>query len=163
MKQELREMVDTDLDKIRYWRNHPSVNKYMCTQKHITVDDHIKWFNSVSKDSLHHVFIYEEDTKEIGFVHLKQRNEQTLAFEWGFYIDPKSEKGTGTRMLQFVIKKVFNELKGHKIFGEVLDFNQSSIRLHQRLGFKQEGILKEHHVIDNNYCDIICFGLLKNM
>jgi UDP-4-amino-4,6-dideoxy-N-acetyl-beta-L-altrosamine N-acetyltransferase len=163
MKQKLRKMVHDDLEIVRCWRNHPSVNKYMFKQEYITVDNHIEWFDSLSSDSLHQLFIYEENDKAIGFIHLKQKNKQTSVYEWGFYIEPESEKGTGTRMLQSAIKKVFNELNAHKIFGEVLEFNYASIRVHQSLGFKQEGLLKEHHVVDNEYYDVLCFGLVKNV
>jgi RimJ/RimL family protein N-acetyltransferase len=54
----------------------------------------------------------------------------------------------------------FIELGLHKICGQALDFNERSIRFHERLGFKQEGVLQDQHYDGQNYHAVVCFGLL---
>ena len=46
--------------------------------------------------------------------------------------------------------------------GQVLDFNIASMRLHQRFGFTQEGVLRQHSLVDGKHHDLLCFGLLTN-
>jgi RimJ/RimL family protein N-acetyltransferase len=53
-------------------------------------------------------------------------------------------------------------MNGKKLFGEVLAFNKPSIKLHQKLGFSQEGVLREHYFLNDEYHDVYCFGMLKS-
>ena len=45
--------------------------------------------------------------------------------------------------------------------GGTLGNNQRSIRCHQRLGFTQEGVLRDQHFGAGRYYDILCFGLSR--
>lgn len=162
MNQKLRKMDDRDLDMVRVWRNDPRINKYMFIQNYISENSHKEWFNKKINDPLNYLLIYEEDDKATGFTQLKKNNEKAIIYEWGFYVDPDSVKGTGKRMMTMVIKFIFSELGADKIYGEVLDFNRASINLHQSLGFTQDRILKDHIIIESQYHDVICFNLLKN-
>jgi RimJ/RimL family protein N-acetyltransferase len=56
----------------------------------------------------------------------------------------------------------FRELDVFKIYGQVLSFNQRSIRFHQNLGFFQEGILRKHFNDERGQFDIFQFGLLQS-
>jgi RimJ/RimL family protein N-acetyltransferase len=56
----------------------------------------------------------------------------------------------------------FGVLGVHKVSGQALDFNTASIRFHERLGFRREGLLREHHFDGERYHDILCFGLLDH-
>jgi len=60
------------------------------------------------------------------------------------------------------LRYVFDDLKLNKLCGEVLSSNGKSIRLHQRLGFSIEGVLREHHRVDGKFEDVHLFGLLRD-
>jgi RimJ/RimL family protein N-acetyltransferase len=49
----------------------------------------------------------------------------------------------------------------HKVCGQVLAGNEASIRLHLKLGFHQEGILRQQQRIGESYRDLVCFGILR--
>jgi UDP-4-amino-4,6-dideoxy-N-acetyl-beta-L-altrosamine N-acetyltransferase len=81
--------------------------------------------------------------------------------DWGFYIAPGAEKGTGRLLGQAALDYAFQRLNLHKICGQALAFNERSVKFHHNLGFKQEGILRDQYYDGENYHAIICFGLLK--
>ena len=161
MSAKLREMSVDDLELVRTWRNHPKINKFMFTQSEISAEAHKKWFESTRKDASKQLLIYTETTKPLGFIQFSAIRNFNKLVEWGFYVAPDASKGTGSRMTALAIEFAFNDLHIHKIFAEILDYNEPSIQLHRKLGFNQEGLLKDHHYDGENYHSVICFGLIN--
>lgn len=159
---ELMVLNQTHLATIRAWRNHPSVNRFMFAQQEITADEHLIWFNNSQSHALRQLWAYCEQNELQGFLQLQQTAEQSGVYEWGFYVNPEGQPGMGTQMLRLAMHKVFSELNGHKIVGEVLDFNTASLHIHTKLGFRKEGTLRQQHRLNDVYYDVICFGLLQS-
>jgi RimJ/RimL family protein N-acetyltransferase len=81
--------------------------------------------------------------------------------DWSFYSSPGSPAGTGKRMCSIALDFAFKELNIHKVAGQVLDYNFASIRLHQCLGFIQEGNLRDHILINKKHHHLLCYGVLS--
>ncbi|MDU3814909.1 UDP-4-amino-4,6-dideoxy-N-acetyl-beta-L-altrosamine N-acetyltransferase [Mixta calida] len=157
---QLRKMAPTDLEQVLAWRNHDSIRQMMFSTDLITAEAHKNWYEKVSVDPKRHLLIYEADGNAAGFVQLSCVGDGGIG-EWGFYTDPAAPKGTGKNMAKLVMPYVFQQLQLHKICGQVLSFNQRSIRYHQQQGFKLEGTLREQHYDGKAYHDVLCFGLLR--
>ncbi len=157
----IRPMTAADLDRVLTWRNHPDVRRYMLTQHEIAVEEHRQWFQRASADASRALLIVEEHGLALGFVHFSGV-APGAASDWGFYAAPDAAQGSGTKLGVTAINFAFLELKLHKICGQALDFNEASIRFHRKLGFQQEGILREQHRIGDARHDLICFGLLHH-
>ena len=56
---------------------------------------------------------------------------------------------------------MFGEEHVHKVCGRTLHGNLASHRLHVALGFREEGVLREHHHDGTAWRDVHCFGLLR--
>lgn len=158
---ELRPLQASDLELVLNWRNHLDIRRYMYTQHEISLAEHTSWFNKVSKDSSYNLLIFEVDSEPLGFVNIHQIAQGGIA-DWGFYTSPAAPKGTGSKLGEQALDYAFNTLKLHKICGQALDFNLASRKFHKRLGFKEEGILEQHHFDGLKYHDVICFGLLAS-
>jgi len=161
MSELIRELSIDDLPSIREWRNSPEINKYMFSQHEITQQEHLAWFEATQQNELRHLFAFEENNELKGFLQLQQKSSECQVFEWGFYISPQAVKGTGTRMSILAMSLAFSQLGAVKLYAEVLGFNQASIRLHQKLGFIEEGLLRKQHFLNSQYHDVYCFGMLK--
>lgn len=157
----LRNLEEADLSLIRNWRNHPKIRQYMFSQQEITEVEHVTWFDEAKHNCLKEISVYEEFGKVKGFMQLQKKSQGSKVYEWGFYISPDATRGTGTKMAKLALKKVFNELGGGKVFSTILAFNEPSIRLHYKLGFYQEAILRQQHFLNDKHSDVLCFGLLK--
>lgn len=158
----IRKVIEADLPTILSWRNHVSVRQYMLSQHEITLDEHRNWFQQVNKDSARSLLIVEKDNTAIGFVQFSNVKPCGCA-EWGFYINPLLiGKGYGSLFGSLVLDYAFSDLNLHKVYGQTLASNTSSIRFHQKMGFVQEGTLRQHCLLDNQYYDLLCFGLLSD-
>jgi len=58
-----------------------------------------------------------------------------------------------------VLRYYFEELRYQKVTVSVYSFNEESIALHKRLGFKQEGCLRRMIYTRGQYFDRLLFGL----
>lgn len=156
----LRRMTAEDLGTVLAWRNSAEVRQFMFTKNEIGMDEHARWFGNASHDPNRHLLILLQATAPCGFINIHEISPGIA--EWGFYAAPESPKGTGTQLGIATLQFVFKDRKLHKLCGQVLGFNKRSLNLHHRLGFKQEGVLREHHFDGSEYHDVICFGVLAH-
>ena len=117
------------------WRNNPNIKKYMYTKDDISLENHLKFIDSLknSKDELY--FIVKKDDQYIGvidFVNIKL-NESLIM---GIYTNPNL-KGNGKILLETIINFSFNILKVKKIFAEVFFENERAFSLYKTYGFKE--------------------------
>ncbi len=131
----------------------------MLTQHEISWREHCDWFERNASDPTRRLLIIEERHEALGFVQLKGVGAGAIS-EWGFLAAPDKPKGTGRKFGKAAIDYAFRSLQIHKLCGQVLGTNESSIRFHLSLGFRKEGVLRQHHRIEARYHDLICFGLL---
>lgn len=143
------------------WRNHPQIRNYMFSQQHIAFEEHCIWFDRANKNSDINLMIFEHGSLSLGFVNFSRTRCYDVA-EWGFYLAPNLSRGYGADFGRVTLQFAFEELNLHKLSGQALAFNERSINFHKKLGFKEEGILREHHKISNKFYDVFRFGLLKN-
>ena len=153
-------MIDDDLEMVLGWRNHPEIRRYMFTHHEITIDEHRRWFMRNSLDASRRLLIFILNGEALGFVHFSGVAKGAIA-DWGFYAAPDAPKGTGRKLGGAALKYGFQAEGLHKICGQALDYNQPSIRFHQMLGFRQEGVLRDQHLDGATYHSVICFGLLR--
>lgn len=159
MADRIRPMVAADLEAVLAWRNHADVRCFMHNQHEISLDEHRGWFMRCADDSTRALLIVEGDGGPLGFVQFSGLRRKGVA-DWGFFAAPGSARGTGRRLGRAALDHGFGMLGLHKICGQVLGFNTASLRMHQALGFREEGRLREHSLIDDTHHDLVCFGLL---
>jgi UDP-4-amino-4,6-dideoxy-N-acetyl-beta-L-altrosamine N-acetyltransferase len=162
MEYNIRLMEQKDLDSVLSWRNHPDIRKYMFSKNEISSEDHIKWFKNVEQDATRTVLIFTQNTEPMGFIQFAPIKSKCTIVDWGFYTSPEAPKGTGSIMVTMALDYAFDQLKVKKVFGEVLDYNIGSINFHLKMGFVQEGILRDHHYDENTYSSVYCFGLMHH-
>ena len=157
----LRTLLPEDLETVLAWRNHPSVRRFMFDAAMITPEQHRAWFNRVSADADRELLLYSEHGVSMGFMQFaREMGHQRV--EWGFYTAPESLRGTGSRMCRHALARLFAVPDVHKLTGRVLDFNQASRHLHQRLGFTEEACLREHHFDGSQWRSVYAYGLLRD-
>lgn len=161
MSQRIRTMEQGDLRQVLAWRNSPSVRRFMYTQHEISLAEHTHWFEQASKDRKRHLLIFETEERAQGFISLHEVSVGGIA-DWGFYTAPDALKGTGRQLGACALTYAFAQLGLHKVCGQALAFNERSIQFHLRLGFRQEGVLREQHFDGEKYHSVTCFGLLAN-
>ena len=153
-------MIETDLGQVLEWRNHPEVRRYMYSSHEISAEEHSAWYSNAVKNPATELLIYERDEKPLGFVNITRTRCIQVA-NWGFYLAPQAPRGSGHQLGNLALNYAFMELALHKLCGQALEYNERSIRFHKRLGFTEEGCLRQHHFDGDTFHDVVCFGLLR--
>lgn len=106
--------------------------------------------------------MYEYLGAPIGIVAFNGIDGTNQNSSWAFYASPASPMGTGSRMEYLALEHAFSGIQLHKLCCEVLAFNTPVIKLHEKFGFKVEGILREQHRMDEAFVDIYRLGILAS-
>jgi UDP-4-amino-4,6-dideoxy-N-acetyl-beta-L-altrosamine N-acetyltransferase len=156
----LRPVLIDDLPILRTWRNHASVRAMMFSQHQLAEEEHRAWYLRVCQDPTRRLLLAEDATGPFGFVQFADVAPGGVA-DWGFYIRPGAIRGSGTRLCSAALEHAFSALDLHKVCGQVIVGNSASVALHHKLGFAEEGVLRDQKFINGGYLSLVCFGMLK--
>ena len=71
-------------------------------------------------------------------------------------------RGYGYEAMGLTLDFVFHELNLHRVQLTVFSYNEAAIRLYEKLGFRREGVFREHLERDGQYFDMYLYGMLKH-
>ncbi len=71
-------------------------------------------------------------------------------------------KGYGTETVELLLKEVFEQLNLHRAEWWTFAENTTSLRLAEKMGFKEEGRLRDTVFFDNRFHDMVVLGLLRD-
>lgn len=81
-------------------------------------------------------------------------------FDYGVAVHAQQRRrGYASEAIVLLLRYYFRELRYQKVTAHVYSFNEPSIRLHERLGFQQEGRLRRMIHTDGQYFDEVIFGM----
>jgi hypothetical protein len=157
------DVQEEHLEMIREWRNSPEVSKYMYSDNFISAEDQKRWFERIKRDKNSKYWVINFENQDIGLVYLNNINKHLNSCEWGFYLGPADVKGKGIgqKLMSYICKYVFEELKLNKLMAQVFKFNERSLYLHEKLGFRREAYYREHCFKNEKYEDVIGLAILK--
>lgn len=158
---QLKLLEEEDLYLIVKWRNNSYEHFYEypfsnCGQK--------LWFEKYLKNDDLLFMIYEINKDNIiGMVSLYDIDKRNMNAKFGrFFIDKNfREKGYGKETVVIVLDYAFKHLNLHRVYLDTLKSNIKVISLYIKVGFKQEGIKKDHIYKNGNYNDLVSMGILK--
>lgn len=156
----LRPVKESELEMMLSWRNDPSVRQNMYTTHKISLTEHLSWWKRQKDSNSNLYFMYEHAGQPLGVVSFSEIDRSNQNSAWAFYASPGAPKGTGFRMEALALDYAFCDLNLHKLYCEVLAFNTPVIKLHEKFGFKTEGVFRDHYKRDNEFIDIYRLGLM---
>jgi ribosomal-protein-alanine N-acetyltransferase len=109
--------------------------------------------------------IHKKDTDELigcGMIahidHYNRRCDLGIGLGWN---RDNWGKGYASETLQAIIAYCFNELNLNRIGAEIYEFNERSIRLFERNGFRREGIFRQYIFKDGVFKDSYSYSLVR--
>ena len=156
----IRPMEEVDLRRVFAWRNAEPIHRWMFNPAPIEWDTHRAWFERACQNPRKHLLIFQADGEAAGFAQFGESGCGRIA-DWGFYTGTDTPKGFGHVLCRHALAYGFTKLGLHKVNGQVLAGNLASRRLHERLGFRPEGALRDQHFDGMRYHTVYCFGLLN--
>ncbi|MFI7545264.1 GNAT family N-acetyltransferase [Actinoplanes sp. NPDC049599] len=104
----------------------------------------------------------QADARLIGLVRLRQAEPELGIAELDIYLGEKDSWGRGhaTDAVRTVCRYGFDQMRLHKIILTVVTENEPAVRAYRKVGFVQEGRLREVFRRDGRWYDEYTMGLL---
>lgn len=161
----LRPISAKDTEMVVAWRNKKEIVENFIYRKYISPKEHTEWLENKVYTGLVHQFVIcmKADDRPVGSVYLQHIDMDNRKAESGIFIGDESAKGkgVGTESLCLIKDYAFHELGLHKLSARVLAYNEASIRLHEKSGYRKEAYLKDELFIDGKYEDLLLFGAIS--
>lgn len=166
----LRPVKRSDINDFLRWFNDPEVIQYLSMYLPMTEMAEEKWIEDLATrgtagTDVHFVVetINGDGSKAIGTIGLNRISIKDHNALFGIAIGEKDywSKGYGTEATQLILDYGFRQLNLHRIWSGALSFNERSIRLHNTVGFQEEGRLREAMFQNGEFHDMVMFGLLR--
>ena len=160
--------IEDAKDMFNNWTSDKDINKYMLWDLHCTIDDSIKtiefYIKCYENNSSYIMFaIVDKISNEvIGSIsyNLNRRHDYASI---GYLLCKKMQnKGIMTEAINVFTNYLFNELKCNRIEAEVIKDNIPSIKLLEKCGFKEEGLIRSKYYINNKYNDVYVYGKIRD-
>jgi len=168
-KVELNPLGKSDLANLLKWFNDMKVTQYLSMYLPMTEQGEEKWLERINTTSQNTDIVFSinafdgEKTIPIGTCGLHKIDWKNRDAEFGIAIGEKEywSNGYGTEAAELIIAYAFSQLNLHRISSAAYGFNERSIKMHLKIGFVQEGIVREAIYKNGQYQDKVLFGLLK--
>ncbi|WP_261303482.1 GNAT family N-acetyltransferase [Paenibacillus andongensis] len=123
------------------------------------------YFDQVINNSTNLILaiIHKEDNAHIGNVGLHNMDAIHRFAEMGVIIGNKDYWGKklGEEAIRLICEHGFNQLNLNRIELGVIHSHKSAIRLYEKLGFRHEGVKRNHIFKHGNYVDVVLMAMLK--
>lgn len=181
-KKVILDVVDKDdIEWMRQQRNMPEMRQYFREWKEISKDQQEWWYNDRGNNTNpNHVYFkvlekydpdmtWPDDTEEeknptrlVGCCGLHYLDWRMRSAEFGVFLSKEARgKGIGKEALTMLFDYGFREMNLHKIWCEVYD-NNTSVELYRKLGFKDEGLLRDNYFCGGKYGNSIMMSVLED-
>lgn len=162
----LREIKTDDAESIYKILSNPDVIKYDTFDLFTNMKqayDLIDWFKTQYRDkrSIFWGISLTSQSDIIGWCKCEIEVPKVRA-DLGYDLNPDYwNKGIMTESLKAVIEYVFQTLNINRIEATVSTMNMASIKVLEKLGFANEGILRERSLFSSTIHDTVMFSMLK--
>jgi len=165
----LRPFKRADISHFLKWFNDPEIVQYLDMYLPITEMSEEKFIEELGTTRVNSdvLFVIEAiegaSAKPIGNCGLHQINPKDRNAIFGIVIGEKDywSKSYGTDAAKLAINYGFQQLNLHRISSAAVAFNERSIKFHKKLGFQEEGRLRQAMFKNGQYHDRVEFGLLR--
>ena len=107
--------------------------------------------------------IANADDEAIGDITVHHAEPRNGTFSYGISVRADQRgHGYAAEAIKLLLRVMFDERRYRKVTVEVFAFNPASIALHRRLGFREEGRLREMTYAGGAYHDTLVFGLTRD-
>ena len=162
-------MSKKDLPAFVNWLNDPEILQYLTIYAPLSIEQEEKWYEDILTHPVeeHPLAIEartENDWKLVGNTSFINVDQHERSAEVGIFIGEKTfqDKGYGTETLGLMVGYGFMTLNFHRIHLRVYANNPRGVRCYEKVGFKQEGRLREAHFFAGKYIDILLMSILKD-
>lgn len=142
---ELNKVTESDLERLREWRNSDNVAQYMLTSDKITQEQQLAWFKKIERDERQQHYVISYKSQPIGAANIKAYYQgETLAsarvIEPGLYIADDKYRNNILAFAPTLLLNdyCFTELGTQALRAVVKSDNQGALSYNEKLGYQIE-------------------------
>jgi RimJ/RimL family protein N-acetyltransferase len=161
-----RPLERTDAALVQPWFNDPEVTRQLLMFRPVSLHAEETFLEGLAKSEtdLAVMIVVRETDRPIGTVALHAGREPHRQARFGLCIGAKDEwgKGYGTEATALMVDLAFDTLNLHRVWLHVLEYNKAGLRTYQKVGFREEGVLRQSHFAEGRYWDTIAMAILRD-
>ena len=164
----LRAIEREDLPRYVSWFNDPEVREGLNQFLPMSLVEEEKWFEELlNREPVEKPFaidVLEDDAwVHVGGAGLFSFDHQASHAELGIVIGAKKywDRGHGTNIVRLLLRHAFDSLNLHRVSLVVFESNPRAIRVYKKVGFVEEGRMRESHFSGGKYCDTLMMSVLR--
>ena len=161
----IRLLETIDLEAARELHNESSTLNMLTDPFHVSKEEQIVWFETLSKSrtSRRYAIILSENKRFCGIIRVDRIDLVNKSAEIGADISPEFRRqGLATEAYCGLIQYLFKSLGLHRLQLLTRLENQAAISLYAKIGFKEEGILRDALFRDGVYSNLILMSMLSS-
>jgi len=148
------------------WANDFDVTRHMLLHRPMSLAAEEAWIARIQEDKSYVVLsiVLRKGDRVIGNTALHEIHSHNRHASFGIMIGDKREwgKGYGTEATRLIVGHGFRTLNLHRIWLHVYEDNPRAIRSYEKVGFRREGILRDHAFRNGHYGNVITMGILRD-
>lgn len=167
---ELRYFEQSDFPLLIQWSGSPRFLlqwagpsfQYPLTEEQL--ESYVEGANCEGSNLLVYKAVHQESKDIIGHISLGAIDHQNGSARIGrVLIGDQRYRGQklGELMVREMLKIAFDDLKLHRVSLGVFDFNTSALACYEKVGFRQEGLLRDFRKFENEYWNLIEMSILE--
>lgn len=128
-----------------------------------SIKKRVEMLSSSSFENDEFFFIMEDkEGNAVGNINTHSCSKRHGTFQYGLGVKRQYWGNGYTKdAINMVLQYYFNELRYQKVNVNIYEFNEQSIKLHEKLGFVLEGCIRKNYFTSGKYYDELCYGLTK--
>jgi len=136
------------------------------TQRHAEVAEFIGFCDeaeilaSIADPEQAYLIALDDDRNAVGFAYLRQLGRPERSIELYRLAIADRNKGYGGAFLELLLAEAFGPLKANRLWLDVFPENARARTVYQRLGFVEEGTLRDVYIQDGKFRSTIIMSIL---
>ena len=161
-----------ELPAVYSWIKDPDVQPFWDgSDHHRSLDEYIAhWephYFDGSQPHLGRCFTIETDGRPIGMIvynRLDTLDTSSRSTEIDILIGDAAyrERGYGTDALRAFLGFLFDTVGLHRVWLATYDYNARARRVYEKVGFVQEGVMRQSDWVDGRWVDSVIYGILEH-
>lgn len=161
----LRPFEMSDAPKMAPWINDYEVTRNLRIHRPMSTkheEDFVAHVHKLEHDVTLAMVVKEGD-KLIGSVGLHNVDVTNRHCMFGIVIGEKAlwGKGYGTEGTRMMTMYAFETLNMNRVWLHVYEFNARGMKAYEKVGYKKEGLLRQHVYREGRYWDVVSMGILR--
>lgn len=149
---------------VRLWRNHPSVRQWMYSDHEISQSEHYHFIQRLLETRRDFYYLLYSREEAIGVLYLNRVDFRNRNAYFGIYANPEERiHRAGALLGKAALQLAFDIAQLHTLKLEVIEDNERGLSFHRRMGFQEEGRLKEFVFKDNQWKDVVVMGIVRSV